>query len=149
VRIDTVKRSEYGTVVELWEASVRATHAFLPEEDIRYFKPLILDQYLDAVELRCARNASGEILGFLGVADGKIEMLFIAPDRLGQGIGRQLLDHAIREMGATLVDVNEQNPQAVSFYEHCGFRIFKRSPLDGLGKPYPILHMQLDTRQRG
>lgn len=149
MRIDTVDRNEYGAIVDLWEASVRATHTFLPEEDIQYFKPLIRDQYLDAVDLRSAKNASGEILGFLGVADGKIEMLFIAPDRFGQGIGRQLLDYAIREMGATLVDVNEQNPQAIGFYEHCGFRVFKRSPLDGLGKPYPILHMQLDTVDRG
>lgn len=143
MRIDTVTRNEYGILVDLWEASVRATHNFLAEKDIQYFKPLILNQYLDAVELRSARNASGDILGFLGVADDKIEMLFILPERRGQGIGRQLLDYAIQEMGATFVDVNEQNPQAVGFYEHFGFRVFKRSPLDGLGKPYPILHMEL------
>jgi len=31
----------------------------------------------------------------------------------------------------------------VGFYEHMGFEIISRSELDGLGKPYPILHMQL------
>ncbi len=43
----------------------------------------------------------------------------------------------------TKVDVNEQNPQAVGFYEHMGFRLVSKSELDGEGKPYPILHMQL------
>ena len=41
------------------------------------------------------------------------------------------------------VDVNEQNPQALGFYQHYGFEVIDRSPLDGSGKPYPILHMAL------
>jgi putative acetyltransferase len=39
--------------------------------------------------------------------------------------------------------VNEQNPQAVGFYEHIGFLITGRSTLDGQGKPFPLLHMKL------
>lgn len=141
--ISPVTKSEYEAIVDVWEASVRATHDFLTEADIRYFKPLILNRYLDAVELRCAKDADGRILGFLGVAEDKIEMLFIAPDVRGAGIGKRLLACAIDEMHATAVDVNEQNPQAVGFYEHFGFETVGRSPRDGLGKPYPLLHMQL------
>jgi putative acetyltransferase len=47
--------------------------------------------------------------------------------------------------GASTVDVNEQNPQAVGFYLHEGFQQVGRSPLDGLGKPYPLLHLSLPT----
>ena len=50
--INTVEKSEYTSIIEIWEASVRATHHFLSEADIAYFKPLILNQYLDLVELR-------------------------------------------------------------------------------------------------
>lgn len=47
-----------------------------------------------------------------------------------------------RCLGATEVDVNEQNAQAVGFYLHLGFgQTFRRST-DGMGKPYPILHMR-------
>ncbi|ENH9207696.1 GNAT family N-acetyltransferase, partial [Vibrio vulnificus] len=46
-------------------------------------------------------------------------------------------------LGVTKVDVNEQNPQAVGFYEHMGFKVVSRSPLDDMGKPFPILHMTL------
>ncbi len=54
-----------------------------------------------------------------------------------------LLQYAIEQLGVTKVDVNEQNPQAVGFYEHMGFKVVSRSPLDDMGKPFPILHMTL------
>ncbi|MDF0716398.1 GNAT family N-acetyltransferase [Muricauda sp. 334s03] len=142
-KIDHVQKSEYPILVEVWEASVRATHDFLKEEDIVYFKPLILNTYLDAVELRCARDGKGNILGFSGVADNNLEMLFIHPDSRGMGIGRKLLDHAIDKLQVQKVDVNEQNEQALGFYEHYGFEVVGRSALDASGKPYPILHMKL------
>jgi len=141
--IDKILESEYPEVVEVWEASVRATHHFLTEEDIVYFKPLILLVYLKAVDLRCVKNEHRHIIGFLGVAEDKIEMLFIHPDAIGTGIGKMLVDYAVNEMNATKVDVNEQNPQAVGFYEHVGFKTVSRSALDSLGKPYPVLHMEL------
>jgi len=140
--IDNIYKKEYKEVVELWEASVRATHRFLKEEDIEYFKPLILNTYLDAVELKCIRN-NKKIVGFLGVADENLEMLFIHLDSRGKGIGKTLLDYSIDKLKVTKVDVNEQNEQAVGFYKHCGFEVIKRSELDSSGKPYPTLHMEL------
>ena len=122
---------------------MRATHDFLAEEDLQELKPLILEQYFDAVHLKCAKNDNGEILGFCGVHDGNIEMLFIAPEMRGQGIGALLAAHAITEQGATKVDVNEQNPQALGFYLHEGFEVVGRSQTDGLGQPYPLLHLRL------
>lgn len=144
--IDKIHESEYPEVVDVWEASVRATHDFLKEEDITYFKPLILNEYLKAVDLRCVRNHRHQIIGFLGVADKKIEMLFLHPDARGHGIGKMLVDYAIQKMHVTKVDVNEQNKQAVGFYEHVGFQTISRSELDGLGMPYPILHMEVTNQ---
>ena len=141
--IDNIKKKEFKDVVDLWETSVRATHHFLKEEDIEYFKPLIFNTYLDAVKLKCFRNNGKKILGFLGVANQKLEMLFIHPEHAGKGIGKALLEYSINKLNVTLVDVNEQNVQAVGFYMHCGFESIKRSELDPSGKPYPILHMEL------
>lgn len=70
-------------------------------------------------------------------------MLFIDPYLRGQGIAKMLLQFAIDHLNVTNVDVNEQNIQAVGFYKHFGFKVISRSELDGTGKPYPILHMQL------
>ncbi|WP_421238082.1 acetyltransferase [Aeromonas jandaei] len=146
MKIDTVTRADYPALIALWEASVRATHHFLPEAEILALKPLILEHYFDAVTLHCARTEEGHIAGFSGVHEGKLEMLFVAPEARGGGVGRLLVQHAISQCDATLVDVNEQNEQAVGFYQKMGFAVTGRSPLDGQGKPYPLLHMALPPR---
>lgn len=143
MNIEDVKKADHLKLIEIWESSVRATHGFLAEEDLKELKPLILEQYFNAVDLKCAKSSDGEILGFCGVYDSKIEMLFISPSARGNGVGSSLVSHAIHTQEATKVDVNEQNGQALGFYQHIGFSVIGRSPLDSQGKPYPLLHMEL------
>lgn len=143
MKVDIVGKSDYPSLLEIWEASVRETHDFLLEEDLQELKPLILAQYFDAVDLRCAKNNDDEILGFCGVHNDNIEMLFISPDARGKGVGNLLICYAIKTQGAKKVDVNEQNEKALGFYQHIGFSVTGRSPVDGQGKPYPLLHMAL------
>lgn len=143
MKIEQADAGDYQALIALWEASVRATHHFLQEADISALRPLILAHYFAAVDLVCARDEAEAILGFCGVHDGNIEMLFIAPKARGGGVGRLLVTHAIARQGATRVDVNEQNGQALGFYQRLGFVVTGRSPLDGQGKPYPLLHMAL------
>lgn len=141
--VEQVLPEYYAEMLNVWENSVRATHDFISEEDIEFFKPIIIEQAFPAVQLRCIKSTSGSILGFVGVHDDKIEMLFILNEERGKGVGKLLLQYAIEQLGATKVDVNEQNPQAVGFYEHMGFKVVSRSPVDDMGKPFPILHMTL------
>ncbi|MGF1751724.1 GNAT family N-acetyltransferase [Vibrio cionasavignyae] len=141
--VENVLPENYAEMLNVWENSVRATHNFITEEDIEFFKPIIIEQAFPAVTLRCVKDESGSIQGFVGVHGSKIEMLFILNKARGQGVGKALLQHAIEQLGATKVEVNEQNPQAVGFYDHMGFRVVSRSPLDDMGKPFPILHMTL------
>jgi len=143
MNIENVEKAKYSELIIIWEASVRATHDFLQEEDIKFLKPLILEQYFDAVDLKCVKDSSGKILGFSGISDGNIEMLFISPESRGKGVGAALCKHVINNSNVVKVDVNEQNPQAIGFYEHMGFKVIGRSPLDGQGKPFPLLHMEL------
>ena len=102
-----------------------------------------MEHAFPAVSLKCVKNESGSIVGFVGVREAKIEMLFVLNEVRGLGVGTVLLLHAIEQLAATKVDVNEQNLQAVGFYQHMGFKIESRSPLDDMGKPFPILHMML------
>jgi len=141
--VENVLPEYYAQLLNVWENSVRATHDFITEEDIEYFKPIIIEQAFPAVSLKCVKDENDTIVGFLGVHEDKIEMLFILNSVRGTGIGKMLLLHAIEHMGATKVDVNEQNPLALGFYQHLGFRVISRSPLDDMGKPFPILHMTL------
>ncbi|CDU07009.1 Uncharacterized N-acetyltransferase YjaB [Vibrio coralliirubri] len=141
--IESVLPEDYAEMLNVWENSVRATHDFITEEDIEFFKPIIMEHAFPAVSLKCVKNENGSIVGFVGVHEAKIEMLFVLNEVRGQGVGSVLLQHAIEQLAATKVDVNEQNPQAVGFYQHMGFKVESRSPLDDMGKPFPILHMTL------
>ncbi|CRM48974.1 putative N-acetyltransferase YjaB [Pseudomonas sp. 31 R 17] len=145
--IHTPNNSDYPELARIWEASVRATHDFLPESYIVLLKELVLTRYLDSVMLVCTKDSSQRITGFAGVAAGKVEMLFIDPLHRGQGLGRQLLRYAINCMNADELDVNEQNPQALGFYLKQGFEVIGRTEHDGLGQPYPLLHLRLRQQQ--
>jgi len=46
-----------------------------------------------------------------------------------------------------MVDVNEQNPDAIKFYLAAGFTIVGRSPLDSGGRPFPLLHLREMVRK--
>ena len=143
-KLDTPNKAEYNTLLEIWESSVRATHHFLKEEDIQFFKKIIQEKdVFSHVELSCVRDLKNNMLGFMGVSGENLEMIFIDAGFIGKGIGKMLLLHAIENLNIRKVDVNEQNESALKFYEHFGFKIISRSELDGTGKPYPILHMQL------
>lgn len=142
-RIDKPTKHNYPELIDVWEKSVRATHHFLPEDYIQYLRPLILEKYFDAVSLFSVRDNQEKIMAFMGTSDDKVEMLFIDPVYRGKGIGKLLMYHAIQKLHIRKVDVNEQNEQAVGFYEKIGFKIINRLPIDSLGKPYPILEMEL------
>lgn len=138
--IVNVAKEHYLTLIDIWEKAVRATHTFLPERNIEELKPLILQHYFDAVELRGAVD-NDKLVGFIGVVDANIEMLFVTPEVFGCGVGRSLVEYAFENLNAEKVDVNEQNPRAIGFYEKMGFEKVGRSELDGQGNPFPLIHM--------
>ncbi|WP_027709698.1 acetyltransferase [Zooshikella ganghwensis] len=143
MEITTPSQNDYPELVSVWESSVRATHDFLTEHDIQFYKPMLVDQFFPQVALKCIKNTDNQILGFIGTAENNIEMLFIDPAHRGKGVGKKLLSYALRELGASKVDVNEQNDQALGFYQHLGFKVIGRSEKDGMGKPFPLLHMEI------
>jgi len=89
-----------------------------------------------------ALDQSGQPIGFMALTDGAIEALFIAGRQQGRGVGRALVEHAMRGAESLTTVVNEQNEQAVGFYRYVGFEVVARSPTDEQGRPYPILHMK-------
>ena len=133
---------DFPILIDIWERSVRATHNFLPDAEIDNLKPLILNEYFHFVLLH-KYVQHGQIVGFIDTSNDTIEMLFINPDFRGKGVGRVLTNFAVKDLKIKKVDVNEQNFQAIGFYEKLGFKVIGRSELDGQGKPYPILHLKI------
>ena len=126
--------------LEIWEQSVRATHLFLSDAEVKAIRAYV-PQALKSVEHLIAAETEKPI-GFMGVQDGRLEMLFITQEKRRKGIGKRLLQYGIETYGIVELTVNEQNPQAVGFYKHMGFEAYKRTELDEEGNPYPLLYMK-------
>jgi putative acetyltransferase len=133
-------------LLSVWERSVQATHHFLSPQDFEVIRDLVRGLDFHQFEVYCL-VAGEQLLGFIGIADRKIEMLFLDPDSIGQGLGAKLIRFAIDERGADKVDVNEQNETAAAFYRKQGFQTFERTELDDQGKPYPLLRMRLAAQK--
>lgn len=140
------RTAELGeALAAVWERSVRATHQFLTEDDIMDMRPFVGEAVRGIGQLAVAFGEDGQPLGFAGVEAGKLEMLFIDSAARDKGVGRALLAHAVDAFDAHRLDVNEQNPQAVGFYEHEGWHAVYRSSRDDAGRPFPYIRMQRES----
>lgn len=129
-------------LVAVWESSVKATHLFLSDDEIiniKQYVPLALNSVPNLV---IVENEKGNTVGFMGIVEQMLEMLFVSNENRGQGIGKQLLKYGIENYSINELAVNEQNPLAKGFYEHMGFEVYKRTKLDEQGNPYPLLYME-------
>lgn len=75
-----------AALVDVWERSVRATHAFLSEQEILAIREFV-PQALSGVETLVVALEGGAPLGFMGAQAGRLEMLFLAPEARGRGLG--------------------------------------------------------------
>lgn len=127
----------------VWKESVKETHLFLSDAEINNIQKYIPQALMGVVQLIVAENESGIPIAFMGIEEHKLEMLFLAPQERGHGLGKKLIEYGIKEYAIDEVGVNEQNTKARGFYEHMGFRVYKRTETDEQGKPYPVLYMKL------
>lgn len=145
--IRQAKQSEYGALINLWEGSVYASHDFLTEKDITDYRDLLIITSFYDTEIFVI-EVNNEIKGFIGLIFQKIQLLFVHAKCFGRGYGTALINFAIDKKKVTHVDVNEQNTRAYHFYFKMGFKCFKRYPMDGSGKNYPVLSMsRVENRQ--
>ncbi|MNS66041.1 putative N-acetyltransferase YjaB [compost metagenome] len=133
--------SDLPRVMDIWRAAVDATHDFLDPGDRDAIEAELLE-FFPQVSLLLAVNSSDAPLGFMFLHDGHLEALFVAPDHHGKGIGKALIRNVLAAHPNLTVDVNEQNPKALGFYEHLDFERIGRSAQDGQGRPYPLIHLR-------
>lgn len=131
-------------LLEVWEDSVKATHLFLSNEEIKNIKEYVPQAIFGVSHLVIIENESHQPIAFMGIEDTRLEMLFIKNSERGNGLGKQLLNYGIENYNVNELAVNEQNPNAKGFYEYMGFKTYKRTELDEQGNPYPILYMRLE-----
>lgn len=132
--------ADRAAIARIWHAS--AGHGGAPNLP----SPAFLRERVEAAlgtlwpEVTVA-EAAGEIVAFLALAParGVLEEIFVQPDRIGQGLGRRLLDLAKRRMpGGFTLYTWAQNAPARAFYERAGLVLTQegRHPERG----HPVVH---------
>ena len=114
-------------LLEVWEDSVKATHLFLSNEEIKNIKEYVPQALKEIEHLIIMENENNTPIAFMGIEGKKLEMLFIKNSERGKGLGKQLLNYGIEKYDVNELTVNEQNPNAKGFYEHMEFKTYKRT----------------------
>ena len=130
-------------LINVWESSVKATHVFLSESEIENIKKYVPQALKEVEYLTIITDDNNIPLAFMGIENNRLEMLFVNANERGKGFGTKLIKYGIKKYSINELTVNEQNPDALRFYEKNGFKVYKRTETDEQGNPYPLLYMKL------
>lgn len=139
--IRPARTADGARLLDIWRKAVDATHDFLTPSD-RVAIEAEVAAFLPQAPAWLATDPDDRAIGFMLIDGTHMEALFIDPAWRGQGIGRRLVDHALSLHPTLTTDVNEQNAQAIGFYEAMRFARTGRSAQDGQGRPYPLIHLR-------
>lgn len=142
VEVTQLDEALTAQLLAVWESAVTATHQFLTAAEMAAIKKYVPTALQQVAHLVVGMDETRQPLAFMGVADKKLKMLFVRAEARGRGIGKQLLAYGMARYAVQEVTVNEENPQAIGFYQHMGFQTIRRPAVDEQGNAYPILYMK-------
>ncbi|URL60345.1 acetyltransferase [Luteibacter flocculans] len=145
IKIRLSRADDGHRVIDIWRSAVDATHDFLSSEDRLAIDDMVCG-FLPQAPLWLAVDGNDSPLAFMLIDNGHMEALFVDPAFHGKGLGAALVRHGLAMHPKLTTDVNEQNGQAIGFYESMGFLRVGRSPVDGQGRPYPLIHLEYRDR---
>ncbi|MDN7583534.1 acetyltransferase [Burkholderia orbicola] len=141
IRIRQSTEADGTYVLDIWRNAVDATHHFLSDDDRRAIESEVV-AFLPGAPLDLAVDETDRPIGFMLLDGSHMEALFVDPAHHGAGVGRRLVEEALKRHPNLSTDVNEQNEAAAGFYERLGFERYGRSERDGQGRPYPLIHLR-------
>lgn len=116
--------SDIDTIMDIWLTSNREAHAFVPaaywQQNFASVKEAILKAEVYVAE------ESGQVAGFLGLVGNYIAGLFVKQQARDRGIGADLLKHVQSLQDTLELDVYQENPRAVAFYQNHGFQAVQK-----------------------
>ena len=125
---------DLNDVLDVWNAATRLAHPFLDNVFLRDERKAIAEVYLPMAETWVFILDTG-VVGFIALLGDEVGGLYVAPDHHGQGIGRQLVDHARGLRGHLEVEVFKANTLGRRFYDRYGFVLMKERIHEETGQP--------------
>ena len=122
VRVRPATVSDAAEIADVYLASFHATYEFPLAHTDDEVRTWIRDVLVARGHAWVALDADDAVVAMMAVNAGDLDQLYVRPDRLGQGIGRQLLDVAKAQSPDSLTLYTFQvNDRARRFYERNGF----------------------------
>ncbi len=141
IAIRPYEASDTDRLLAIWQAASLKGHPFFSADQIAQQRRQVAEIYLPKAETWVAVRSGGAV-GFIGLIDGFIGGLFVDPSAHGQGIGRLLVDHAMKLRGALSLEVYALNTGALAFYRRLGFEEVDRRPFDDNGLPLELVELR-------
>lgn len=107
-------------LVAIWRSANSIAHPFLNEAFRDQEATKLKSEHLPNAETWVLED-EGRAVGFIALVGDEIGGLFLDPSRHGQGLGKRMVDHAIRNKGPLRVEVFEKNEIGRRFYDRYGF----------------------------
>ena len=119
-----MKTDDLDPVVQIWLESNRQAHSFIEadywkknKEEVRKMLPHSLIQVAEI---------EGNIVGFIGMNETKIEGLFVNYNFQSRGIGHSLIEWAKTRNEVLTLNVYQKNQRALKFYLQESFVIYEQ-----------------------
>ena len=119
INIRRSRPDEGDKLTAIWCRSVDATHDFLTKEYRKELEEMVR-AFLPEAPLWVAANTQDQPIAFMLLTGEHMDALFVDPDVRGCGVGKLLIEHALSLTPKLTTNVNEQNEQAVGFYQRMG-----------------------------
>ena len=125
-------------ILDIWlNASIKA-HDFVAAEFWQSQLKNMRNIYLPAAETYVYETDSG-VVGFYALHQDNLAAIFVAPECQGQGIGKQLLDHAKTRRRLLTLTVYKENQAGCQFYLSQGFSVLSEQLDDHTGQPEYVM----------
>ncbi len=140
---------EAGALTQIAHAAKR--HWGYPEHWIQHWKDdlTISPEFIRSNPVYVAEDA-GKLLGFYALiireARTELDHLWVAPDHLGQGVGKELFIHAMQKAAGenvTAVEISS-DPNAEGFYHRMGARRIGEDYSEVDGQPRVLPRLTVD-----
>lgn len=113
--------SDTEQVMKLWLSGNIEAHSFVPEKYWQsHFKEV--QEALQQADV-WVYNIDGNVHGFIGLINEYIAGIFVDKNYRSKGIGTQLVNFVKEKYDTLSLNVYQENPRAVAFYQSKGFAV--------------------------
>lgn len=142
--IREAQSSDLPAILDLWIESTTWGHPFIDEQYWHDSLQVVRDVYLSNA-ITSIWEEKGEFLGFVSIIEDRfLAAMFVAPKAARRGIGRALMQHVQQRYPFLILEVYQENLQALRFYMAQGFRVIDSAWQEQTQHPTWIMSWQVD-----